>query len=300
MTPTRPSRMNSIETAGSPWRAMTSPSRTSSRRQYPTSRSASFALPKASENQASSERAASRSARCASITSCSHASSARSRSERDDDAVAGDEARGAERAFELRRQADQDDAGAAFGGGAGDLPEAVGRRGVDPGHAAEIEDQKPAFRPFGKQRLDVLVEPVGGAEEQIALQRHALDFAAVRGEERQFVGTAVERRAQFRTVEAELDRVHPAGAQGEGGATDDHADQNAGDESPIDDQRGDGEERQIIDQQQLPRRSDQPLLDQAGAEEQQARRRARISARRRESPGRSAARRRRSPRWSGR
>ncbi len=117
--------------------------------------------------------------------------------------------------------------------------------------------------------LDVLIQPVGRAEEQIALQRHALDLTAVFGQERQLLRAAIERRAVFRAVEGELDRIYAARAQRKGGAADHHADQDAGDESPIDDQQGDGEQRQIFDRQQLPRRLDQPLIDEAGAEKEQ-------------------------------
>ena len=47
------------------------------------------------------------------------------------------------------------------------------------------------------RRLDVLVKPVGRAEEQIALQRHALNLVAVFGQQRQFARPAIERRADI-------------------------------------------------------------------------------------------------------
>ena len=56
-----------------------------------------------------------------------------------------------------------------------------------------------------QQRLDVLIEPVGGTEEQIALQVEALDLAAMRGKHRLVVARAVERTAILRAVEAEFD-----------------------------------------------------------------------------------------------
>ena len=55
-------------------------------------------------------------------------------------------------------------------GGALDLGETVCRRGIDSGDELEVEYQKPALRAVLQQRLDVLVEPVGRAEEQVALQ----------------------------------------------------------------------------------------------------------------------------------
>src|ERR1700692_2974438 len=68
---------------------------------------------------------------------------------------------------------------AAVIGGALDLGEAVCRRGIDAGDELEVEDQKPALRAVLQQRLDVLVEPVGRAEEQVALQVQALDLSAM-------------------------------------------------------------------------------------------------------------------------
>src|SRR5262249_40675417 len=104
------------------------------------------------------------------------------------------------------------------------------------------------------------------AEEQIALQRHALNLASMGGKERQLVGTAVERGAELRTIEAEFDRVDAADAQGERRAADDDPDQNAGDEAPIDDEEGDRDQRQISRHRKLPRRAYQPLIEQARAE----------------------------------
>ena len=115
----------------------------------------------------------------------------------------------------------------------------------------------------------MLIEPIGRAEEQIALQRHALNLPAVIGQERQFVRATIERRAVFRAVEIEFDGVDAARAQRKGGATDHDPDQHAGDKARIDDQDRDGDQRQIFDQQQAPRRQDQPLIDEVGAEIEQ-------------------------------
>ena len=81
---------------------------------------------------------------------------------------------------------DQHDPRAVRGGDLLDLREAVRGRRIDPGHQPEIEHQEAAFRLPRQQRLDVLIEPIGRAEKQIALQGHALDLAAVFGQERQF------------------------------------------------------------------------------------------------------------------
>ena len=123
----------------------------------------------------------------------------------------------------------------------------------------------------GEERLHLLVEPVGRAEEDIALQAHALDLVAVRREDGELFGPAVERGAIFGAVEAEFDGVDPAGADGEGGAADDHADQDAGDEADLKNENGDGEQRGIFEQRDAPDGIDQPLIHEVGAEiEQQA------------------------------
>ena len=102
-------------------------------------------------------------------------------------------------------------------------------------------------RAVREQGLDLLVEPIGRAEEQIALQAHALDLVAVRGRILSSSGAAIERGTVLGAVEAEFDGVHPARADGERGAADDHADQHAGDEAPLDDQQRDGEQRDIFE-----------------------------------------------------
>ncbi len=82
------------------------------------------------------------------------------------------------------RQMHQHQSDAAVMGGPLDLGETVGRRGIDAGDQLEVEHQKAAFRMARQQRLDVLVKPVGRAEEQIALQVQALDLAAMRRQHR--------------------------------------------------------------------------------------------------------------------
>src|SRR5262245_50919203 len=63
-----------------------------------------------------------------------------------------------------------------------DLRKAVRGRRVDPGDQPEIENQKTAIMAGCEQSLDMLVQTVGGTEEQIALQAHALKFPAIRAE----------------------------------------------------------------------------------------------------------------------
>jgi hypothetical protein len=70
--------------------------------------------------------------------------------------------------------------GAVAFGDALDLGEAVGGRRIDARHQLEVEDEIAALGMTAQQRLDVQIEPVGRAEEQIALQVKALDFAAMR------------------------------------------------------------------------------------------------------------------------
>lgn len=115
----------------------------------------------------------------------------------------------------------------------------------------------------------MLVEPVGRAEEDIALQAHTLDLTAIGGENCELLGPSVQRRAIFRAIEAELDRVHPAGADRKGGAADDDADQNAGDEADLKNEDRDREQRGIFEQRNSPRRVDQPLVNEMGAEIEQ-------------------------------
>ena len=91
-----------------------------------------------------------------------------------------------------------------------DLGEAVGGRGIDAGDELEVEQQIAAFRALLQQLLDVLVEPVGGAEEQIALQVQALDVAAMGQQHVLVVARAVERGAIFRAVETVFDRLDRA------------------------------------------------------------------------------------------
>ena len=118
-------------------------------------------------------------------------------------------------------------------------------RGVDAGDEAKIEQQKPGVGPRREQRFHLLIEPVGRPEEQIALQAHALDLAAMHRKDRKLARLAVERGAVFRAIEAELDRIYPARAHGERREADDHADEHAGDEADLEDEQGDGEEGDV-------------------------------------------------------
>src|ERR1700677_5058953 len=116
-----------------------------------------------------------------------------------------------------------------------------------------------------EQRFDVLIEPIGRSEEQIALQRHTLNLKAVIGQKRLLLRSTIKRRAVFRAVEAELDRVHAAYAERKGRASDHNARQDAGNKTPIDDEERDGDQRQVVDTLQLPRRLDQQWINKAGA-----------------------------------
>src|SRR6476469_5586876 len=149
----------------------------------------------------------------------------------------------AERGAELRRQIHQHQTGADIVGGALDLSEAMHGGGIDAGNQAKVEQEEEGIGPLRKQLLDLLVEAIGRAEEKIALQTHALDLAAVVGKNPQFLRSAIERRTVFGAVEAEFNGVHPARADGEGGAADDHADQYAGDKADLDDEQGNGKQR---------------------------------------------------------
>ena len=140
------------------------------------------------------------------------------------------------------------------------------RGGFDAGHKAKVEHKEAALGLAREQSFHLLIEAVGGTEQQIALQAHALDLPPVLGENGKLIGATIERRAIFGAVEAELDRVHPARADGEGGAADDHADQHAGDEADLQNQEGDGKKRDILDRRDPPRRVDQPLVDELAAE----------------------------------
>jgi hypothetical protein len=86
-----------------------------------------------------------------------------------------------------------------------------------------------------QQRLDVLIEPVGRTEEQIALQVQPLDLAAMRGKHGLIVARAVQRTAIFRTVKTVFDGVDARGTQRKRRAADHDADQDAGDKAPLQD-----------------------------------------------------------------
>ena len=165
----------------------------------------------------------------------------------------------------------QHQADAAVMGGALDLGETVGRRRIDSGDEFEVEHQKPALRAALQQRLDVLVEPVGRAEEQVTLQVQALDFAAMRRQHRQIAARAIQRAAIFRAIEAVLDGIDSRCAQREGRAADHDTDQDAGDEAPLHDDDDDRQQRQIFDRRKPPPRLDDPSIELVRSEvDQQA------------------------------
>src|ERR1700686_877413 len=132
-------------------------------------------------------------------------------------------------------------------GGPLDLVETVGGGGIDAGDELKVEHQEAALGVARDQRLDVLVEPVGRAEEQIALQVEALDLAAMRRQHRLVVARAVQRTAIFRAVETVFDGIDARGAQRKGRAADHDADQDAGDETPLHDDDDDRQQRQVFD-----------------------------------------------------
>ena len=110
---------------------------------------------------------------------------------RQDDVVGNDFAV-AERGDKLGRQIHEHEAGADIIGGALDLSKAMHGGGIDACHQTIVEDEEAGIRPLRKQLLDLLIEAIGRAEEEIALQAHALDLAAVVGENPQFLRSTVE------------------------------------------------------------------------------------------------------------
>src|ERR1700688_1467928 len=96
-----------------------------------------------------------------------------------DDNVVRNKSDAAEGAFQFRAKLDQDNSRAGFGGCLLDLRKALRCRRIDAGDALKVEDQETTFSLLRKQRLDVLVKPVGRTEEQIALQRDTLNLSAV-------------------------------------------------------------------------------------------------------------------------
>ena len=106
------------------------------------------------------------------------------------------------------------------------------------------------------------------------MQAHALNLAAMPGQQRQVVGAAIQRAAIFGAVKAEFDDADPAGAEGEGGTADHDADRHAGDKAEIDDHQGDHQQGKIFQKQQTARRAHQPAQHQppAGGEQQPAQR----------------------------
>src|SRR5260370_35841755 len=103
---------------------------------------------------------------------------------------------------------------------------------MDAGDELEVEDEIAAFGTTLQQRLDVLIEPVGRTEEQIALQVQALDLAAMGQQNLLVAARAIQRAAVFRTVKAVFDRFDPRRAQREGRAADHDADQNVREAAP--------------------------------------------------------------------
>ena len=128
----------------------------------------------------------------------------------DDGDAFADEVAGAKHLLGRCRQMHQNQLCAEVDRAALDLRKTVGGRGIDAGDELEVEQQIAALRAFLEQPLDVLVEPVGGAEEQIALEIEALDLAAMCQQHVLVVARAVERRAIFGAIETVLDRIRPA------------------------------------------------------------------------------------------
>ena len=147
-----------------------------------------------------------------------------------------------------------------------DLGETIRRRGIDAGDQLEVEHQKAAFRVTRQQHLDMLVKPVGRAEEQIALQVQALDLAAMRRQHRLVVTRAIERTAIFRAVETVFDGVDARRAHGKSRAADHDADQDARDEAPLHDDDDDRQQRQILGVGKPPPRLHRPSVELIGSE----------------------------------
>src|SRR6202000_590182 len=150
--------------------------------------------------------------------------------------------------------------------GALDLGETIGCGRIDAGDELEIENQETAVRISLQQRLDVLVKPVGGAKEQVALQIQATDGLAMRRQQYLVVARAVERAAIFRTVETVFDGIDARRAQREGRAADDDPDQDAGNEAPLQNDEDDREQRQIFRPRKPAARLHDPFVKLVGAE----------------------------------
>src|ERR1700691_5125460 len=93
--------------------------------------------------------------------------------------VIGDELRRTKQSFHLRGKIRQHDFGAGVACGLLDLGKTLRRRGIDPGDAAKIENQKPAIRLLSQQGFNVLINAIDRAEEQITLQCRALNLPAM-------------------------------------------------------------------------------------------------------------------------
>ena len=150
-----------------------------------------------------------------------------------------------------------------------DLGEAVRRRRIDAGDELEVEQQITALRLLQQQRLDVLIEPVGRAEEQIALQVQALDLAAMGQQHFLVVARAVQRAAILRSVKAEFDRRDPRRAERKGRAADDDPDQNARHEAPLDDDDDDRQQRGVLGPGQALAQLDNPFVQLVRAQIEQ-------------------------------
>src|SRR5581483_8437877 len=150
-----------------------------------------------------------------------------------------------------------------------DLGKTVGCGGIDPGNELEVEHQKATFGMPLQKRLDVLIKAVGRAEEQIALQVEAEDAAAMRGEHRLGLPRTVERASIFGAVKTVLDGIDARSAERKGGAADDHAKQNPGNNPPLHDHDNDHEQRHILDDREAPPRLNDPFVKRVGAEIEQ-------------------------------
>jgi hypothetical protein len=90
---------------------------------------------------------------------------------------------GLERAPQFGCEIDQHQPNVLLVGGILDLGEAMGSRRIHANDQAKIKNKEAAIRLTREQRFHHLIEPVGRAEEQVALQRHALKLFAVRGQD---------------------------------------------------------------------------------------------------------------------
>jgi len=70
----------------------------------------------------------------------------------------------------------------------------------------------------------MLIELIGRAKEEIALQAHALDFSAGFVEYPKVLGAAIKRASVVRSIEAKLYCVHTARIKGKGSTANNQSD----------------------------------------------------------------------------